>query len=246
MNITLSVDTYKGVDGSSLSPTRCNQIVQVYEMLELFGDKPMTYIKVQEEAEKRKLFGETNAKSAIRTFFPLLKKLGFVIYDDTFNANDCFTELGKQFVLACRALNNVSDSTPHKEDIIQRLENIKQSAQKQGLVTMYLNTEYEKHNMWVALKLLKEFPVMSWNVFLYALHCLEKGLSLEESIEEIRTEREKIDSMIFVNEDGEKLPNTCYSYIRSFLEEAGIIKKVSSKESELVNPSDKIFTIITV
>ena len=87
---------------------------------------------------------------------------------------------------------------------------------------------------------------MSWNVFLYALHCLEKGLSLEESIEEIRTEREKIDSMIFVNEDGEKLPNTCYSYIRSFLEEAGIIKKVSSKESELVNPSDKIFTIITV
>lgn len=45
MNITLSVDTYKGVDGSSLSPTRCNQIVQVYEMLELFGDKPMTYIK---------------------------------------------------------------------------------------------------------------------------------------------------------------------------------------------------------
>lgn len=246
MNITLSVDTYKGVDGSSLSPTRCNQIVQVYEMLELFGDKPMTYIKVQEEAEKRKLFGETNAKSAIRTFFPLLKKLGFVIYDDTFNANDCFTELGKQFVLACRALNNVSDSTPHKEDIIQRLENIKQSAQKQGLVTMYLNKEYEKHNMWVALKLLKEFPVMNWNVFLYALHCLEKGLSLEESIEEIRIEREKIDSMIFVNEDGEKLPNTCYSYIRSFLEEAGIIKKVSSKESELVNPSDKIFTIITV
>lgn len=56
----------------------------------------------------------------------------------------------------------------------------------------------------------------------------------------------KIDSMNFVNEEGGKLPNTCYSYIRSFLEEAGIIKKVSSKESELLNPSDKIFTIITV
>ena len=52
--------------------------------------------------------------------------------------------------------------------------------------------------------------------------------------------------MNFVNEEGGKLPNTCYSYIRSFLEEAGIIKKVSSKESELLNPSDKIFTIITV
>ena len=31
MNITLSVDIYKGVDGSSLSPIRCNQIVQVYD-----------------------------------------------------------------------------------------------------------------------------------------------------------------------------------------------------------------------
>lgn len=31
--------------------------------------------------------------------------------------------------------------------------------------------------------------------------------------------------MNFVNEEGGKLPNTCYSYIRSFLEEAGIIKK---------------------
>lgn len=74
MNITLSVETYKGVDGSSLSSTRCDQIVQVYEMLELFGSKSLTYIDIQEEAQKRKLFGETNAKSAIRTFFPLLKK----------------------------------------------------------------------------------------------------------------------------------------------------------------------------
>lgn len=94
MNITLSVETYKGVDGSSLSSTRCDQIVQVYEMLELFGSKSLTYIDIQEEAQKRKLFGETNAKSAIRTFFPLLKKIGFVNYDNEFDANRCFTELG--------------------------------------------------------------------------------------------------------------------------------------------------------
>ena len=54
------------------------------------------------------------------------------------------------------------------------------------------------------------------------------------------------DEIGYVMSIEETLPNTCYSYIRSFLEEAGIIKKVSSKESELVNPSDKIFTIITV
>ena len=37
MKISLSVETYKGVDGSSLSKARCNQIIKVYEMLEQFG-----------------------------------------------------------------------------------------------------------------------------------------------------------------------------------------------------------------
>lgn len=246
MNITLSIETYKGVDGSSLSSTRCNQLVQVFEMLGQLGDKALTYLDIQEEAQNRKLFGETNAKSAIRTFFPLLKKIGFVNYEDTFCANKCFTDLGIQFVLACRALNNVSDDTPHKEEVIARLESIKQSAQKQGLVSMYLNKEYKDHNMWVALKLLKTFKVMNWNVFLYALYCLEKGLSFNEAIEEIKKNKSKIDSMQFVNEEGERLPNTCYSYIRSFLEEAGIIKKYNSKESELIDSSDKLFTIIKI
>lgn len=246
MNITLSVETYKGVDGSSLSPTRCDQIVQVYEMLELFGNKNLTYIEIQEEAHKRKLFGETNAKSAIRTFFPLLKKIGFVNYDGTFFANKCFTELGKQFVLACRALNNVSENTPNKDEVIARLKNIKQNAQKQGLVTMFHNKEYESHNMWVAIKLLKEFPILNWNVFLYALYFLELGMTIDETIEEIKKNKASIDTIQFVNEEGEKLPNTCYSYLRSFLEESGIIRKVSSKESALVNRFDKIFTQILI
>lgn len=215
-------------------------------MLEHLGGKLLTYIDIQEEAQKQQLFGETNAKSAIRTFFPLLKKIGFVNYDDEFRANECFTELGILFVLACRAISNVSEKMPHKDIILERLVNIKQCAQKQGLVAMYLNKEYENHNMWVALKLLKTFSVMNWNFFLYALHCLETGLSVDEAIVEIRKVKDKIDEIKFVNEEGEKLPNTCYSYIRSFLEEAGVIKKVGSKESALVNPSDKIFTIITL
>lgn len=42
MKIPLSVESYKGVDGSSLSPTRCSQIVKVYEMLEEFGDESIS------------------------------------------------------------------------------------------------------------------------------------------------------------------------------------------------------------
>ena len=151
MNIVLSVESYKGVDGSSLSPTRCLQMVQVYEMLEEMGASLTSYVGIQEEAARKKLFGKNKAKSAIRTFFPLLKKLDFVDYDGTFAANMCFTELGTQFVLACRALENVTDDTPHKDEIISRLKSIKRNAQQKGLVNMYHDPEWKSHNMWVAL-----------------------------------------------------------------------------------------------
>ena len=46
MRISLPVESYKGVDGSSLSPTRCSQIVQVYEMLEEFGIDSVIFTKI--------------------------------------------------------------------------------------------------------------------------------------------------------------------------------------------------------
>lgn len=240
MQIALSVETYKGVDGSSLSTTRCSQIVQVYEMLERFGAKNMTYVGIQEEAEREKLFGSTNAKSAIRTFFPLLKKIGFVSYDDTFAANRCFTKLGTQFALLCRAYNNISDDTKNKDEIIRRLINAKQNAQKEGLLIMYHNPEYKDHNMWVALKLLKELEILNWNEFLYTLSEIENGNTIEYAITQIKNRKKEIDSIEFVNEEGHTLPNTCYSYIRSFLEEAGLIYKINSRESK-INVSAKDF-----
>jgi hypothetical protein len=246
MEISLSVDSYKGVDGSSLSPTRCSQMIQVFEMLEEMGDTLTSYIDIQEIAFRKKLFGSTQAKSAIRTFFPLLKKIHFVDYEGYFPANRCFTELGTQFVLACRALSNVTDDTPNKEEIILRLNRIKQSAQKQGLINMYNDPEWESHNMWVALKLLKELKVLHWNEFLYTLHCLESGETIENSIDRIRKNKAYIDSIIFLNEDREVLPNTCYSYLRSFLEEAGLISKVSSLESKLLESSDIFFSQINI
>ncbi len=98
--------------------------------------------------------------------------------------------------------------------------------------------------MWIALKLLKELPILNWNEFLFALHCIEEDLSLEDAINKIRQNKKEIDEIEFVNEKGDKLPNTCYSYLRSFLEESGLIQKVSTNESKLTNPSDKIFTQI--
>ena len=244
MNVVLSVESYKGVDGSSLSPTRCSQMVQVYEMLEEMGTNLTSYVKIQEEAARRKLFGKTQAKNAIRTFFPLLKKLDFVNYDGTFAANMCFTELGTQFVLACRALENVTDDTPHKDEIIARLMNIKRNAQKKGLVNMYNDPEWKTHNIWIALKLLKEFKILHWNEFLFTLHYIEIGKTLEEAIEKIKENPTKIDDITFLNEKGVVLPNTCYSYIRSFLVEAGLISRVSKMKSKLLEEGETFYTQI--
>lgn len=244
MKIVLSVESYKGVDGSSLSPTRCSQMVQVYEMLEDLGGKVITYVYIQEEAERRKLFGSTKAKSAIRTFFPLLKKLDFVDYDGTFAANMCFTELGTQFVLACRALENVTDDTPHKDEIIARLNSIKRNAQKKGLLNMYNDPEWKSHNIWIALKLLKEFKMIHWNEFLFTLHYIEVGKSINEAIEKIKEDPYKVEAITFYNEKGEVLPNTCYSYIRSFLEEAGLISKVSKLKSKLLEDGETFYSQI--
>lgn len=241
MNISLSRDLYKGVDGSSLSSLRCSQMVLVYEMLEELGSTNITYVEIQNEANKKKLFGQTKAESAIRTFFPLLKKIGFVIYEGSFAANKCFTDLGVQFVLACRALENVTDGTPKKDEIIARLQNIKENAQKKGLVNMSHDPEWKSHNIWIALKLLKEFRIIHWNEFLYTLHCLEKGKSISDAISEIKTNKEKIDKICFVNKNGKALPNTCYSYIRSYLEEAGLISNISPVESKLQEAEADLF-----
>ena len=46
MKITVPFESYKGADGSSLSKTRCLQIIQVYEMLESMGDTHLDYLRI--------------------------------------------------------------------------------------------------------------------------------------------------------------------------------------------------------
>lgn len=240
MEVEVLMKDYKGVDGTSLSSSRCAQIIRVYEMLEELGAKVITYIDIQEESVKRHLLGTTKDSSAIRTIFPLLKKIGFVNYEGMFPAKSCFTELGTQFVLACRALNNISDETPHKEEIMSRLRAIKQKIQCQGLIHMFNDPEYQNHNIWVALKLLKEFSTIHWNEFIYTLTRLGHDETVEDAISYIKSHREKVYSMTFVKPDGSPLSSTCYSYIRSYLEEAGLIRKISTMESSLTEDA-KIF-----
>ena len=137
MKLYLKKECYKGVDGSSLSEIRCQQILLVYELLESLETRTITYTQLQEIAVEKNLFGDTKANSAIRTIFPLLAKLGFVDYEYPFLTNKCFTQLGTKFVLSVRILNNLSEDTPNKEEILVKTNSIKENCIVLGLVNFY-------------------------------------------------------------------------------------------------------------
>ena len=109
---------------------------------------------------------------------------------------------------------------------------------------MYNDPEWKSHNIWIALKLLKEFKMIHWNDFLFTLHYMEVGKTINEAIEKIKEDPNKVETITFINEDGDVLPNTCYSYIRSFLEEAGLISKVSKLKSKLLEDGETFYSQI--
>lgn len=213
-------------------------------MLDGFGEKIMSYVDIQSYADKLKIFGSTQAESAIRTFFPLLKKLGFVQYEDNFPANTCFTKLGTQFVLSYRIIKHSNNGTSYDGEIATIAQRVKVNAQRQGLILMNTKPECQKHNIWVALALLKAFREIHWNEFLYAIYRVHQTKTLNKVIEEIQEKRKEIRGYYFTKENGDALPNTCYSYIKSFLEEASLIHKPSKNnkmESFVTDECDYFF-----
>ena len=111
---------------------------------------------------------------------------------------------------------------------------------------MYNDSEWKDHKIWIVLKLLKEFRILHWNEFLYTLHCVEIGKTINDAITQIKKEKRKIDNIVFLNEENKILPNTCYSYLRSFLEEAGLISKISPLESKLLDGANYFFSQINI
>ena len=102
MKVIIPNNTYKGVaDGSSLTYDRRKQILSVYDFVNTLGEEPLTYKTLQQRVAAED-FGISD--SAIRTFFPLLGKLGFVDYKDTFQACELFTRTGKVFMETFKSL----------------------------------------------------------------------------------------------------------------------------------------------
>ena len=57
---------------------------------------------------------------------------------------------------------------------------------------------------------------------------------------------EKIDDIIFLNEKGENLPDTCYSYIRSYLVEAGLITRITNMEYRVLDSFDNFVSKLNI
>lgn len=223
MIITLKKDSYRGVDGSSLSEDRCQQLVLLYDLSLKLSEKVVTYQKLQIQAEDERLFGETNAPSAIRTFAPLLSKLGFVNYEGSFRADQLFTSNGRLLIHTIRALDiatRMGDA-----NIIASLLQTKKNIMRLGLHNMYLNPKFASHNMWIAIALLQYVGEVNWPEFGYMVYLIrEQGYSLPEAIEKAEKNRETKVEYEYYKEAGTKLHSTFYCYIRAFLDEAGIAK----------------------
>jgi hypothetical protein len=149
MKVIIKKSSYKGADGSSLSDERCQQFVKLHDCCASLGEKKISYKELQEIAEEKKLYGATQAGNAIRTFAPLLLKLGFVEYNNgIFAANSFFTKDGKTFIKILKAYF-VAKQTSNTY-LVSQLKVAKQDIQRLGLYNMYLNPNFKTHNIWLA------------------------------------------------------------------------------------------------
>lgn len=229
MKITL---TNYSTDGTSLSEDRCAQIYKVAELCDNIGGTFTTYKDLQKKADEEKIFGTTKADSLIRTVFPLLKKLGFVSYPDNskFQACSLFTPIGKSFLLVIEARRKANELREAKavEKITLALEKILQL----GIYNM-ANSSFSHHNILLAIEILKLEKEIIWNEFLYVASLAKSGKSLKEVMTMVRNFREKKEPFEYFNRKGSPVANTAYSYVRTFLNEAGIISNGKSSYSTL-------------
>lgn len=230
MRITLNKDCYRGSDGSSLSDTRCEQMVLLYDMLEGIPDEFVTYKQIQAYAVKCSLYGTAKADSVIRTYFPLLCKLGFARNEDDYQkTSDVFTDTGNQMILLYRAMAGAKEV--NNQEVVDRLYGIKAGLIQLG-IKFWFNTESEKdNNIWLALDLFGKMNTLDWDEFLYAVYLWHKGSNTADIISAIINNRNNGEDYEFFKEDGRPLPDTTYTYIRALLIEGSIIRNVNPRTS---------------
>lgn len=227
MKIKLKNSTYTGVAGSSLSETRCEQTVDLYNFI--LSHPGLSYREVRSESVKEGLY---KSESVLRTFCPLLRELGFIITDQ--GTPMSFTKDGEMFVSILTSLEyakKLEDKNQQKE-LIEVLESAKCHTIQLGILNMNNSEEgiCINHNIWLVLSLLDKLDFFDWNDFWLALKMfIEDGSSLVDFKTEITMNRAKGITYEAVNaENGQALYDTTFSYIRALLKEANLIEDYKS------------------
>lgn len=242
MRITLNKDYYKGSDGSSLTDTRCEQMVLLYDMLKGIPDEFVTYKQIQEYAVAQSLYGNAKADSVVRTYFPLLCKLGLAQYDDYIKTNAVFTDSGRQMILLYRAMAEAKAS--NNREVIDRLYDVKASLIQLG-IKFWFNTESEKdNNIWLALDLFLQMETIDWDEFLFGVFLWHRGENTSDIISKIINNRNNGVEYEFIKEDGKPLPDTTYTYIRALLTEAHLIKNINPRTSAITQEGRNFISTI--
>lgn len=233
------IDNY-ATDGSSLSDERCDQLSLIYDLCERLGNKTISYRDLQNIASEEALFGKANAPSLIRTLLPILKKIGFVPYPDSDEkpALDFFSDEGKSFVKIHRALR-AAEATEN-QSMVDLCSDAKKEYLRLGILNLSDNKANSRHGILLACEILKREGEIYWNEYLFILSLLQQGTSLSDAITIAKENRTKNESYEYYNKSGKMVANTAYSYIRSYLSEAGIVNlkdnytKVSSDQKSFL------------
>ena len=222
-------------DGSSLSEERCQQICLVYDLCNRLGDRLTSYKDIQNIAVEEQIFGSAKADSVIRTIFPLLKKLGFVSYPDNgeFKASSFFTDTGKSFILALKAMEEAKSL--NEEAAITEVHDAIEMIMQLG-ITHLAASDYKSHNILLAIEILRLEREIYWNEILYILSLVQTGTPIATAIQMAKEFRITNEIFEYFNTKGIDIKNTAYSYVRSFLAEAGIITSGKGMYSKL-NPN---------
>lgn len=245
MNIIIKKEWYKGTDGSSISEDRCSQIIDLYMFSLSLGNQMINYKSLQELALQKGLYAPSLSDKVIRTFAPLLKKIGFIYYyeDEKFRARDLFTKDGLLFIETARAL--LAAKVVKNASVIDELRLTKQKIQRLGLVNMHDNPLYINHNMWIAIAFLNSVGEINWDQFGYAIYLIKgEGRSIDDAIAIIEKNESQGIVYDYYKEDGTKLANTYYSYIHSYLLEAGVLKDVAKGYSQVCDEAEEFLELL--
>lgn len=243
MRITLHSNTYSGVAGSSMTDTRCEQMLALYRFIQFHP--ALSYTDVRRQTVQDGLY---RSESVLRTFCPLLRELGYVTYGT--NEPFQFTSDGELFVYILMAQENLEllDDPSIKTAVSARLQDARARIIELGILNMNRSDEdiCREHNIWMVLHILKNLGSIDWSEFFLALKVFKEDHStLADFSSQIAQNRTNGVEYQTYNEDGQTVADTQWSYIRSLLREANLISD-NGRTSTLTTEGQQFVNKVTL